>query len=253
MAKVVRRRDVAGHAVHGHHVPAGRRDGCDRGKRAVTLFQDRPLFDMEFKIADIILTFACGFTHLARVESEIAERLTHAHAILVGTFQPFVVPAAAEREGAQQRGAESRAFLVTESQHLDGERQFLVFAGLRQVNGHGNRGHHTENAVVFAGIRHGIQVRAENQCRQSRFPSLKAAYQIARLVYVCGESGLFKPLCGQSVGFGHLRRKIVSFDAVLHAGQFGQLVAAVEDLLGGACGPLFCAHRHCSLFGFRLW
>ena len=92
-------------------------------------------------------------------------------------------------------------------------------------------GNHAENAVIFAGIGHGIEMRAEYQRRQTRFTAFKPADQVACLIDMRAHAALLHPAGDKPVCLRHLRRQVVPFDAVLHAGEPGKLVASGEDCL----------------------
>ena len=86
-------------------------------------------------------------------------------ALLVGDVQRLRLEGAGDRARAGELAREAHALLVAEGDHLDREGQALA-GGVQRRHGL-DRGDHAEIAVVVAGVAHGVDVRAEQQRRQS--------------------------------------------------------------------------------------
>ena len=185
------RAGVAGHAGEVRRQPRGasyRRHHAD-GK--VLLLQHRPLLDVQF---DIGMQFAARPRRRADMigsspNCTIASRIVRP--LAVARVEHAFVEGAGDRPAAEQRGGKPHALLVGETDDFDRKRQ--PHAPPVQIGDAGNRRDHAERAVPFAGVAHGVVMRAQHQARQPGTFALIAAADIADGVEMRGHAGISHP------------------------------------------------------------
>jgi cation diffusion facilitator CzcD-associated flavoprotein CzcO len=157
---------MAGHAGPARREPGGARYRAHDSDRQIEAFQHRSLLDVEFDIGQQFAAGPRGRADMVGIETELGERIAHRDAGGVLCAKQALVERSRDRAAAQQRGGEADPLLVGEPGHLDGERQspppFL------QIGDAANRGDQSKWAVPFAGVAHGVVVRAQHQARQTR-------------------------------------------------------------------------------------
>ena len=138
-------------------------DGFHRAQRAIQPLQHGPLLDMEFEKADRVVVQR-GRGKIAGVEAIIEDRLADRDALRVAAAEQVVVDRGTKRPAPDKRGPEPYALLLREADYFQSERQPPPGQRLDQRDGK----HHAQNAVVRAGVRDGVQMRADEKSRQGR-------------------------------------------------------------------------------------
>ena len=110
-----------------------------------------------------------------------------------------LVEGAGDGAAAEQGRGEADAFLIGKAGHLDRERQSL--AAPVEIGDAGNRGDEPERPVPFAGVAHGVVMRAQHQAGQARPLALVAAADIADGIEMRGHAGVPHPR-QQEIGRG---------------------------------------------------
>ena len=209
------------------------------------LLQHRSLLDVQFDIAEQLAAGARGSTDVFWIEPEFLQRLAHRDAGAVMHVQHAFIERARNRTAAQQRGRKAHTLLVGKAGDLDRERQPL--AAPMQIGHAGNRRDHAERAVPFAGIAHGIVMRAQHQAWCTRTLALVTAADIADRVEMRAHAGLTHP-GQQQVG---CRAVLVSEknprQMFRRFGNFCQFVDAANDEIAE-----FCAFGSCAGADVRL-
>jgi hypothetical protein len=98
-------------------------DGRHDANRQALGLEHGTLLDVELGIGEDFLLAADGIGEPIRIEPECDERVAHRGPVLVSRLQQLGIECARDRAAAEQRGAESHAFLVGEADDLDRERQ----------------------------------------------------------------------------------------------------------------------------------
>ena len=177
--------------------PAGAVDRGDHADRQLQLLEHRALLDMHLDIAQHGVTPPADRRDRRRVAAEAAQRSLEMGALGVDHVQRLRVERAGDRARAGELAREAHAFLVAERDHLDRERQTLAGAVQRR---HGlDRGDHAEIAVVVPGVAHRVDVRAQQQRRQSRTVALVAADHVGGGVELDRHPGLLHPAADHRV------------------------------------------------------
>ena len=101
------------------------------------------------------------------------------------------IESARDRAAAEQRGRKAHALLVGESNDLDRERQ--PPPAPVQIGDAGNRCEQSERAVPFAGVAHGVVMRAQHQARQAGTIAFITAADISDRIEMRGHAGLAHP------------------------------------------------------------
>ncbi len=217
----------AGHRDREAPRPADRRDD---GERPVGLEQHRPLLDVRLEIADEVVGASRRLADAGRVEPEGPEGLVEADARGVDVRPPVLIPGPRDRARAEERGAEPRPLLVPERYDLDRDRQPL--AASMQAAHDGDPEEHAEDAVVAAGVRHGVEVRAEDERRRARRRALVAAPLVPRGVLPGRHARLVHPPGGHRVHRRVLGREVDAADAGRGRADPCKLLATGQDLGG---------------------
>ena len=202
--------------------------------------EPRPLFDMNLDIAGDILPAIRRGGDLARVLAVFAQRIGERDAVAIRQRQRGAVKHARAGRGRRERRREARALLVAERQHVKAERQLARFG---KFSGRENSSDHTERAVVFAGVDHGVDMRTDQQP-----PALAPApAHGAKRVFADREAGLAHPFRHQIGGAAVLRRQEQPHQPV----RFGRDRAELGDDLGGALAERLRINRHLCAFTQR--
>ena len=98
---------------------------------------------------------------------------------------------AAAQSIRQNQQACSNALLIRKAGHLNGEGQ--SFATLVQISDAGNRRDQPQRPVPFAGVAHGVVMRAQHQARQSLSIAFITAADITDGVEMRGHAGVAHP------------------------------------------------------------
>ncbi len=173
------------------------RDPLDRGDRGhdakwlVRAFEHRPLLDVKFDVAQHRLAPPGDGGNRRGVEPEGGHRLAHGDAGLVAALQRCHVEGAGDGTRAGEGHRKAHAFLVAECDHLDGEGQLV--AETPQLLDHREAREHAEIAVIFAGIAHRIDMRGDDQRRQTRLTSFQPPDDVANRIDGGREPGLREP------------------------------------------------------------
>ena len=133
-------------------------DAIDDGYRTISRLEQRPLLDVEFQVTKWIRVRS-RIRHARRIKLEIPDRLRHGHFVCVLHGEKGCVQLSYQSAAADERHAESDAFLVGKANHLDAVRQSRPVKRLNQRESHD----HPENSVEGAGVRHGVQMGADEQ------------------------------------------------------------------------------------------
>ena len=144
--------------------PCRARDRSDDADRKVLRFQHRALLDMQLEIGQQFAPRSRGGADMIGIEAELPQRIAHGNAGGIAPIQHALVESAGDRAAAEQRRGEPNALLVGEADDLDRERQPL--AAPVQIGDAGNRGDQAERPIPFAGVAHGVVMRAEHQAGQ---------------------------------------------------------------------------------------
>ena len=118
-------------------------------------------------------------------------RLAHREAAWIARAEHAFVEGAGDRPAAEQRGGKPDALLVGET--CDFDRKGQPHAPPVQVGDAGNRRYHSERAVPFAGVAHGVVMRTQHQAGQPGTFAFIAAADIADGVEMYGHPGIFHP------------------------------------------------------------
>ncbi len=159
--------------------------------RKIFRFEHRALLDMQLEIGQQFAAGARGGADMIGIEAEFLQRLAHGDAGGIAHLQHAFVEGAGDRAAAEQRGGEAHALLVGKAGDLDRERQPL--AAPVQIGDAGDRSDHAERPVPFAGVAHGVVMRAEHQAWQTRRGALIAAADIADRIEMRVHAGLAHP------------------------------------------------------------
>ena len=128
-----------------------------------------------------------------------------------------------------KRGGKPHALLVGKANDFDRERQ--PHAPPVQVGDAGNRRDHPERPVPFAGVAHGVVMRAQHQARQPRPLALVAAADIADGVEMRGHAGVSHPR-HQEIGRGAMfGRKEYPRQIIRRLGNRPELVDPAYDFV----------------------
>ena len=100
-----------------------------------------------------------------------------------------------------------------------------------EIGDAGDRGDHAERAVLFAGVAHGVEMRAEHQTRQAGPVAFVAAADIADRVEMRGHAGLAHPGQNQIGGVAVLRRKKNPRQMLRRLGDGPELVNAGNNFI----------------------
>ena len=182
---------VPGHAGQPRRHPCRARNRGDDADGKVFGFQHRPLLDMQFEIGEQFAAGTRGGADMIGIEAEVLQRLAHGNAVGIAHPQHALVKGAGDRAAAEQRGGEADALLVGKAGDLDRERQPL--AAPVQVRDAGDRGDEAERPIPFAGVTHGIVMRAEHQAWQAGRSALVAAADIADGIEMRVHAGFAHP------------------------------------------------------------
>ena len=188
---------------------------------------------MRLEVADQLVRLASRLVDPAWVETEVEERLVQRDPVAVAQVPPVLEPVPGDGLGAEQRGAEARALLVAEADQLQGEGELDVVQPL----GHGDRHDDPEHPVVGAGVRHGVEVGAEQQRGQPRLAPLAPAAHVAGGVDPGAQPGVGHPAGDHLVGLGVLAGQVGPLEVDRVGGVAVELVAAVEHQGRVAGGP----------------
>jgi hypothetical protein len=172
-------------------------------------------------------------SNAGRIQSHGLHGFTHGDASAIEMVQHCLVKATRHRATAQQGGLEAHALFLGKADHLDRKRKApprpvpLGNASQRQDD--------AQVAVIFAGIAHGIEVRASDQGRGLFMAGrgFVAADHVAGIVAPHAHAGLLHPV-RQFAGGGLVHGREVGPGQ--HAGRFrvpGQLFGPLHGLLAG--------------------
>src|SRR6516225_10966043 len=125
---------------------------------------------MDFDVSKELIPSARRLAYFGGVEPEVAHRLRHGHTMSVAALELRRIERAGDGAAAGERGAKARAFLVGEAHHFNGEAFALVFSVKRRHAFDANDD--AKHAVVFPGIAHGVEMRADHQRREARRATL---------------------------------------------------------------------------------
>ena len=104
------------------------------------------------------------------IEAESHERLGNADAVIVLALEQIACRTCPQPRGFRAIDCETHAFLVDEADHLDGEGKAPPSRCMAADAGDGCQ--HPEHAVIFSGVAHGIEMRAEHAAPPT--PALRA-------------------------------------------------------------------------------
>ena len=137
---------------------------------------------------------------------------------------------AGERAAAEIRSLIPHALLVAEPDDLKVERQFHAAFTERLHGGEG--GEHAQRAVVFPGVAHGVEVRAEQQRFRAALRGFPAAEQVEGRVHAHLQPGLAHPGGDEFVRVAHGGRGERAREAAALVADLRERLAAAQDELG---------------------
>ena len=162
------------------------------------------------------------------VEAELHQRIAHGDAVTVACVEHALVEGAGHRAAAEQRRGEAHPLLVGKADDFDRERQALAAAV--EIGDAGDRRDHAQRPVPFAGVAHGVVVRAEHQARQARPLAFVAAADIADRVEMRTHAGVAHPAQDEFGGGAQLAGQIDAGELVGFFGDRRELVDPADDL-----------------------
>ena len=234
---------MAGHAVDLDGVTVRAVDrGDDAGRQALGL-EHRALLDVQLGVSEHVFLALCSFADALGVETEAAQRIAHADPAAVDGVQDLRAERARHRAAAEQGGVEPGALLVGEADDLGRERQTPA-GGVQRVDAL-DAGDDAEHPVVLARVTHGVQMRAEDERRQTRPLALVAADAVPRRIEARAHSRLAHPAEHQLVRAPLLVRQVDAGEAPGQLGERRERLAAIPDPLCGR--PCRFTHATVSL------
>ena len=140
-------------------------DGFDDAERQPELFENRALLDVKFQDSRTYRPSqrACGISAGFNPNFRWPRERKFPRASLRSSSS-FIEPAN-ERAAADERHAEANAFFFGKADDFDCERETSPLERFQQ----GDRKNDSENAVIRAGVRNGIEMRADEQARRAGF------------------------------------------------------------------------------------
>ena len=168
---------MPGHAFDLDREAVGAVDGGHHAHRQALGLEHRALLDMQLGVGEHVGALPRGVADALGIESERRQCVAHRHSIAVAAVEELPIERAGDRAAAEQRGAETHAFLVGESHDLDRERQPRP-ARVEGVNAIDGRDH-AQHAVVLAGVAHGVEVRTQHEAGRARRTAFVATDDIA--------------------------------------------------------------------------
>ena len=186
------RAGMAGHTGEARRQPRGARDRRHHADGKVFLLQNRPLLDVQFDIGKQLAAGARGSADTIGIEPELlsAPRASRGRRGRATFSTPSSkVPATARLPSSVEANRTPSSSAKPMTSTANGSR----LPAPVQVGDAGNRRDHAERPVPFAGVAHGVVMRAQHQARQARALALVTAADIADGVEMRGHAGIAHP------------------------------------------------------------
>ncbi len=187
---------------------------------------------MHFQIAEQLVLRPAAPADAVRIAAEGFESVRQRRPVRVRQREPGRVPGAGDGTAAQQGGPEAGTLLVAEPHEVDMERKARP-GSVQQRHGLQPQ-KNAEDTVVLAGIRHGIQVRTEDQAGSAGAIRLQRPPQIPRLVLAVAEARIDQPPGHALIAAAVLGRQVGPADRAGETGDSGQFIAPFHDAPGGS-------------------
>src|SRR5713226_5430117 len=166
MAEIHRRRSrVIGVPHEGELHPALAGYRFDDSERPVDVLEHRPLLNVEFHIAENIVSLLyCGLRNFCWIQTKVLNRLAYRDSLRILAAEQILIQAAHEGAAPDKRSTEANALLFRETDDFDGKGKLPAVQSAQQRNGK----NHSENAVIRSSVGYGIKMGANKQSLQAR-------------------------------------------------------------------------------------
>lgn len=213
--------------------PAARlaNDCLDDAQRPTGVLEHRPLFDVRFEIRENPARRMGGLGDARGIKAEVAHRRRERQAGGIRPIPQLRLETAAQRPTPDVGSAEANPLLLAKADDLDGKRQTSSAECLCD----GNAEENAEDAVVLAGVRDRIEMRADQQDRRRCALAWAEADEIADRIPAHLESGRAHPAADALVHRAHAGARERTRDPARLLTVASNLLATCEDL-GGEIG-----------------
>ena len=211
--------------------PRGARDRRHHADRKTLLFQHRPLLDVQFDIGKQFAARACGRADMVGIEAEcltIASRMEMPARSRVLSTLSSKVPATARLPSSVEAKRTPSSSANPTTSIANGNRLPAVV----QIGNAGDRGDQSERPIPFAGIAHGVVMRAQHQARQAGPIAFVSAADIADRVEMRAHAGLAHPDENEIGGGAVFGRKENPRQMLRRFGNGRELLDPADDLIG---------------------
>jgi hypothetical protein len=203
-------------------------DGRHDADREFFGFEDRSLFDVNFDVAEQVGLAVRRLGRRKRRAISALERGANRNAVGIDELEIGGAELAGVGLAAEVGTGETHAFLLRETEDFDGERE-RDFPPTELGERH-DRQEHPERAVEAARIADGVEVRPQQERAGScAGGAIEAANQVARGIFVGGETGVAHPVGDAGVGAAHRRREKRARKFARLVGDAGELVEITTE------------------------
>ena len=177
-------------------------NGLDRSESEIEAFENGPLLDVEFDIAEDIFAQTCG-GKLGRIETKILDGLPDRNTVGIAAIKELLVAIADDGAASDEGRAEANPFFLGEGDDLDGEWQMPAVELFEQSDGYEN----TERTIEGTGVGNRVQVGAEQKPWRTGGGGWVEGTKIADGVQGCADTKRQQPFRNGLMAIAHGRGK----------------------------------------------